>query len=83
MLRIKKNTVTTIIQTVLMASTTGVLSPSMGSTLPEMTLREMFTTWVKGRTANATRLSSFRKREVSGKKVPQRKNMGVRKRKEG
>ena len=78
----KKNTVTTTIQTVLIASMTGVLRPRMGSTLPEMTLREMFTTCVKGRTANAVPCAA-EGRPDRGKKVPQRKNIGVRKRKEG
>ncbi len=78
----KKNTVTTIIQTVLIASMTGVLSPSIGSTLPDMTLREMFTTCVRGRTAKAVPCAAVG-RPDRGKKVPQRKNIGVRKRKEG
>lgn len=82
MLSMKKNMVTTIIQAVLIASMTGVLSPSIGSTLPEITPRAMLTTWVRGRIAIAIPCAAWGRRD-RGKKVPQRKNIGVRKRKDG
>ena len=82
MLRTKKRRVTPIIQARLISSTTGILSPRMCSTCPEMTPRAMFTTWVKGRTDMAAPCAAVGKPD-RGKKVPQRKNMGVRKRKLG
>ena len=82
MLITKKNSVTPIIQTKLIAIRTGGLSPRIGSTFPEMIPRQIFTTWVKGRTAMATPCAAKGKRD-KGKNVPQRKNIGVKNRKEG
>jgi len=82
MLVTKNNRVTPIIQPVLIASRATGLSPRIGSTLPEMIPRLIFTTCVKGRTAMATPCAA-KGNFVKGKNVPQRKNIGVRNRKDG
>ncbi len=65
-----------------MASNTGVLNPRIGGTWPEIRARAMFTMWVRGRIANAAPCAIAGSPD-RGKNVPHRKNMGVRKRKEG
>lgn len=82
MLKIKKNTVTAIIQTVLIAIMAPVLKPKIGSTLLATTPLVKSTACVSGKTVKATTWTADGK-EVSGKKVPHKKNMGVRKRNEG
>jgi hypothetical protein len=82
MLKIKKNIVTATIQTALIAMTAAVLNPKIGSTLLATTPLVIFTAWVRGKTAKAITWAALGK-EVSGKKVPLKKNIGVRKRNEG
>ena len=82
MLRMKNKAVTPTIQAKLIASNTGVLKPRMGSTCPDTKPRTMLTTCVRGRTAMAAPCAAEGSL-LRGKKVPQRKNIGVRKRKLG
>jgi hypothetical protein len=81
MLRTKKNMVTATIQIKLMRTRTSGFKPSIGTRWPVTTPLTILTTCVKGK-AIATLWTAIG-REVNGKNVPHRKNMGVRKRNEG
>ncbi len=82
MLRTKKNSVTAIIQTKLTAINTVGFKPRIGSRCPVRSPLVMFTTWVRGKTAVAIPCAATGN-DVNGKKVPHKKNMGVRNRNEG
>ena len=82
MLTIKKKAVTATIQTALIAMRAPELNPRMGSTWLATASRAMFTMCVKGKTDRATTWAANGK-EVNGKKVPVKKNIGVKKRNVG
>lgn len=82
MLSMKKNIVTVIIQTKLTIINIWGLNPRIGSRRPEMTPLVTFTICVRGSTAIAVPCAAEGK-DVSGKNVPDRKNIGVRNRNEG
>ena len=82
MLTIKKNIVTAIIQTKLMRRSMVEFNPKIGSRCPETTPRVIFTTCVKGKMAIAAPCAAVGK-DVKGKNVPLKKNIGVKKRKVG
>ncbi len=80
----KKKTVTTTNQSALIVISITGLKPKIGSTLPAVTPLAMLTTCVSGRIAIATTCAiDGREGEVSGKKVPVKKSIGVMKRNEG
>jgi len=79
MLRIKKNTVTTIIHAKLVRTTVVVANPKKDCTFPLMRPRVIFTTCVSGKTAKAAPCKAL----GMGKNVPHKKNMGVKKRNDG
>ena len=82
MLSTKKKHVTLANQMKLNRRMVPVLKPKIGSTLPTKMARVTFMTCVRGKTAMANPCATTG-REVSGKKVPHKKNMGVKKRKVG
>ena len=82
MLSIKKNIVTAIIQTKLTTSSIAVLNPRNGWRFPETRTLVIFTIWVKGRTASAVPCAAIGK-DVMGKNVPVKKNIGVKNKKVG
>jgi len=82
MLSIKKNTVTAIIHTKLTRISADEFKPRMGSRCPDTSPLVRFTTWVSGKTAMAVPCAAIG-RDVKGKNVPLKKNMGVRNRNEG
>ena len=82
MLTIKKNTETATIQTALIETTNPVLKPKIGSTLLATIPLVKSTAWVRGKIAKAITWAALGK-DVSGKNVPLKKNIGVRKRNEG
>ncbi len=78
----KKNTITKTNHNTLMPIKTGGLNPRIGSTLAVTTPRVTFTRCVSGNTDRAMPCAAAGS-DVSGKKVPHKKNMGVRNRKLG
>ena len=82
MLTIKKNIVTAIIHAKLTRISADEFKPRMGSRCPETSPLVRFTTWVSGKTTMAVPCAAIG-REVKGKNVPLKKNMGVRNRNEG
>ena len=82
MLRIKKKTVTRIIHARLTSIRISGLNPKIGSTLAVTKPLVILTTCVSGKTDIAATCAAKGK-EVSGKNVPHKKNIGVRKRNEG
>lgn len=85
MLKIKKKTVTTTSQITLTAISSSGLKPKIGSTVfGAITPLVRLTTSVSGRIAIATTcILGGKVGEVSGKKVPARKSIGVMKRNDG
>ena len=81
MLRIKKNTVTIIIHERLMRISAVGFKPRVGSRCPVTTPLAKLTMWVRGK-AIAIPCAAVGK-EVRGKNVPHKKNIGVRKRNDG
>ena len=82
MLTIKKTIVTRIIHPRLTSIRISGLNPRIGSTLAVTKPLVRLTTCVKGRTPMAATCAAKGK-DVNGKNVPHKKNMGVRKRNEG
>ncbi len=78
----KNTNVTTAIQTILKPSSNSELSPRKGSILPISSSRVRFTTWVKGKTPNATACNASGTND-NGKNVPLKRNIGVMNRKVG
>ena len=82
MLKTKKKAVTTINQTMLIESKAPVFNPRIGSTLAVTAPLVTLTICVNGKIAKANPWAAVGS-EVNGKKVPHRKNIGVKNRNEG
>jgi hypothetical protein len=82
MLTIKKKTVIRISQVRLTIKSISVLNPRIGSTLDTRVPLQIFTTCVRGKTTIAVSCT-LEGSEVSGKKVPLKKSIGVMNRNDG